>query len=277
VNIAATLAPGVYSPPKSVSVLLNAIEHSIDIGALNPNVWISQGATITVPLTARVLSNGSAQSNVQVIYFLVAGSGTLSAASAQTNVNGCATVNLSVSEIASQAEVMTCVSGGSPCSPFNFYVTPLAQQNLQAVAGAGQISTGQAFQPVVVRVMNSSSPPNPVLAAPISFLTMVLRRQGSSGEGGGGECDVNNSGMPVILSAIQSLTSTDINGLANVVPSSGGFDPPVEVDVGVTAGSGVMLDFPLQVLPSMGIGSSAKQGISAKRPLRGPESAVEMR
>jgi hypothetical protein len=268
VNIAATLAPGVYSPPKSVSVLLNAIEHSFDIGVLNPSVWISQGATVTVPLTARVLSYGLPQNNVQIFYFLVAGWGTLSAASAQTNVNGYATVNLSVSQIASQVEVMTCVSGGSPCSPFNFYVTPLAQQNLQAVAGAGQISTGQAFQPVVVRVTNSSSPPNSVLAAPISFLTMVLRRQGSSGDGGKGESDANNSGMPVILSAIQSVTSTDINGLANVVPSSGGFDPPVEVDVGVTAGSGVMLDFPLQVLPSTGTGSSGREEVPARHPLR---------
>ena len=268
VTIAATLAPGVYSPPKSVSVLLNAIEHSSDIGAINPNVWISQGATITVPLTARVLSNGSPQNNVQVTYFLVTGSGTLSAASAQTNVNGYATVNLSLNQVASQVEVMACVSGGSPCSPFNFYVTPLAQQNLQAVAGAGQISTGAAFQPVVVRVTDSSSLPNPVLAAPVSFLTMVLRPQGSTGGGAGGESRPDNSGMPVILSVVQSFASTDLNGLANVVPSSGGFDPPVEVDVGVTAGSGAMLDFPLQVLPGSGTGSAAMQGMPARHPLK---------
>lgn len=187
VTITATLAPGVYGPAKSASILLNAIEHSSDIGVINPNVWISQGATITVPLTARVLSNGSPQNNVQVTYLVVIGSGTLSAASAQTNVNGYATVNLSVSQIASQVEVMACMAGASPCSPFNFYVTPLAQQSLQPVAGAGQISTGPAFQPVVVRVTDSSSPPNPVLAAPVSFLIMVLRPQGSSGGGGAGE------------------------------------------------------------------------------------------
>ena len=42
---------------------------------------------------------------------------------------------------------------------------PLAQQLLQPVAGAGQVSTGQAFQPVVVRVTDLSSPPNSVVAA----------------------------------------------------------------------------------------------------------------
>jgi hypothetical protein len=150
----------------------------------------------------------------------------------------------------------------------------LAQQNLQAVAGAGQISTGQAFQPVVVRVTDSSSVPNPVLAAPVSFLTMVLRPQGSSG--GGGDGKVGNSGMPVILSVVQSFATTDFNGLANVVPSSGGFDPPVEVDVGVTVGSGAMLDFPLQVLSGTGTGSSGREALPAKHPLVKPsDSAIQ--
>jgi hypothetical protein len=267
VTITATLAPGVYSPAKSVNVQLNAIAHSADIGALKANVWVSQGATITAPLTARVLSNGSPQNNVQVTYFIIAGLGTLSATTAQTNINGYATVNLSVSQIASQVEVIACVSGNSPCIPFNFYVTPLALQKLQAVAGAGQISTGQAFQPVVVRVTDSSNPPDPVLGAPINFLTMVLRSQGSAGGGGPGEDKAGNPGMPVILSSVQSLATTDVNGLANIVPSDGGFDPPVEVDVGVTAGSGAMLDFPLEVLPSMGTGSSESGTLPTRHPL----------
>lgn len=83
--------------------------------------------------------------------------------------------------------------------------------------------------------------------------------------------------MPVILSVIQSFTSTDVNGLANVVPSSGGFDPPVEVDVGVTAGSGAMLDFSLQVLPSTGIGSSNKEAMPARHPLREPGKGQAIR
>jgi len=277
VTITATLAPGVYSPAKSVNVQLNAIAHSADIGALKANVWVSQGATITAPLTTRVLSNGSPQNNVQVTYFIIAGLGTLSAASAQTNINGYATVDLSVSQIATQVEVIACVSGNSPCIPFNFYVTPLTLQKLQAVAGAGQISTGQAFQPVVVRVTDSSSPPDPVLAAPISFLTMVLRSQGSAGRGGPAENTAGNPGMPVILSSVQSFATTDVNGLANIVPSDGGFDPPVEVDVGVTAGSGAMLDFPLEVLPSMGTGSSERESLPARHPLREAAGGLAIR
>lgn len=126
---------------------------------------------------------------------------------------------------------------------------PLAQQNLEPVAGAGQVSTGQAFQPVVVRVTDSSSPPNPVLAAPISFLMTILRPEGTSG-GGGGETNSGNSGMPVILSVTESNTTTDVNGLASIVPTGGSFSPPLEVDVLVTAATGASLDEPLQLFPS---------------------------
>ena len=55
-NITATLAPGVYSPSKSVAATLNAVESSTDIGLLNSQVWISQAATVGVPITAGVLS-----------------------------------------------------------------------------------------------------------------------------------------------------------------------------------------------------------------------------
>lgn len=261
VTITATLAPGVYSPAKSVSVILNAIEHSSDIGILTANVWISQGATLTVPITTRVLSNGAPQSNVTVGFSVVMGAGSLSTATAQTNVNGYATVNLSVSQLTSQVEVIACVASSSPCAPFNAYVIPLAQQVLQPIAGAGQISTGQAFQPVVVRVTDSALTADPVMGAPVGFLTTVLRPQGAgSGDG--------NSGMPVILDVTQSNTVTDVNGIASIVPPSSGFSAPFEVDVAVTAGSGMMLDFPLQVLPSLGTGSSGKEVLPARHPLR---------
>lgn len=118
---------------------------------------------------------------------------------------------------------------------------PLAQQVLLPVSGGGQISTGQAFQPVIVRVTDSSSPPNPVMAAPINFLMTVLRVAENSGNDG-------RNPMPVILKVSQTATTTDFNGFANIVPSPSGFSAPVEVDVYVTAGVSASLDYPLQVL-----------------------------
>jgi hypothetical protein len=267
VTITGKLAPGVYTPVKSVSVALNAIEHATDIGFTTANVWMSQGTTLSVPITARVLTNGSPQSNAQVSFVVAYGSGSLSATTAQTNVNGYATVYLSVSQILSQVEVVACVASSSPCAPFNAYVVPLAQQILRPVAGLGQISTGQAFQPVVVRVTDAGF--DPVIGAPLSFLTTVLRPQGS-GNGGG-------SGMPVILEVTQSSTTTDVNGLASTFPPSSGFSPPFEVDVAVTDGAGGMLDFPLQVLLSSGTGSSGNEVMPARHPLRKPGQGIETR
>src|SRR5208283_658333 len=65
-TITATLAPGVYSPSQSVSATLNATESASDIGVFTPYLYIAQGATVSVPLTARVLSNGVPQSNLDV-------------------------------------------------------------------------------------------------------------------------------------------------------------------------------------------------------------------
>jgi len=250
-TITATLAPGVYSPAKSVSATLSATESAPDIGISTTYLWISQGATVSTPLTARVLANGMPQNNVTVDFTVVHGTGTLSAGSALTDSNGDATVTLSVTQIAALVQVSACVGpANAPCQTVYANPVPLAQQQLQPVSGAGQISTGQAFQPVVVRVTDSSSPPNPVLAAPVLFQTTVMRPVGSPPGGGNGETNPINPVTPVILSVSQTNATTDINGLASVVPSSGGFSPPVEVNVAVAAGTNAQLNYPLEVLPA---------------------------
>ena len=256
-TVTATLAPGVYSPAKSVTATLNATQSSSDIGVSTPYFWISQGATVTVPLTARALSNGVPRSGAQVNFTVVNGAGTLAAASAQTNSSGYASLNLSVTRIAGLVQVSACVTpGNAPCAMFYANPVPLSQQKLLPVAGAGQVSAGQAFQPLIVRVVDSSSSANPVIAAPVLFQTTVLRPGGTSPTPGDPETSSGNPAMPVILQVAQSSTTTDANGLANIVPARSGFSPPLEVDVAVTAGTAALLDFPLQVLPAPTLTSS---------------------
>ncbi|MGC2472935.1 MAG: hypothetical protein WA485_01260, partial [Candidatus Sulfotelmatobacter sp.] len=252
-NITATLAPGVYSPSKSVSATLNAVEHSTDIGLLTSNVWISYDATVGVPITARVLSNGSPLNNVQVNFSIVTGTGTLTAGSAVTNPGGYAGVMLNVNAVSAALRVSACVApSNSPCSLFYANVVPLALQVLEPISGGVQISTGQAFQPVIVRVTDSSSPPDSIMAAPVNFFMTVLRNgKGSVGNDG-------NPVQPVILAVSQTSASTDMNGLANIVPSASGFGAPVEVDVSVTAGNSA-LDYPLQVLQPQSNQNTAPQ------------------
>ena len=256
-TITATLAPGVYSPVKSVSGTLNAIESSSDIGVLNPYLWISEGATVSLPLTARALSNGVPRTNAQVNFTVLAGSATLSAVSAQTDSSGNATVTLTVPQIASLVEVSACAApGNAPCAIYYLNPVPLSHQVLELVSGAGQISTGPPFQPVVVRVVDSTTPQNAVTAAPLVFLTTVLRPGGTDSAGGDGETNPGNPAMPVILSVSQTSATTDVNGLANLVPSAGTFDPPLEVDVSITAGTSSYLDVPLELYPAPSSNSS---------------------
>jgi hypothetical protein len=271
-TITAILVPASYGSSKAVSATLNATESASDIGVSTPYLWISQGATVSIPLTARVLSNGTPQNNVKVNFTVVNGSGTLSAASAPTNSTGYATVTLTVAQIAALVQVSACVAPGNvPCQTIYANPVPLANQILQPVAGSGQVSTGQAFQPVMVRVTDSSSPPNSVIAASVAFLTTVLRPGGTSPGSGSGETNPTNPtnpAMPVILQVSESSATTDINGLASIAPSPGGFSAPLEVDVAVTAGIAVALDYPLEVFPALA-GSNSSEGTaptSVRRP-----------
>jgi hypothetical protein len=148
-----------------------------------------------------------------------------------------------------------------------FYVNsvPPSQQVLQPVAGGGQVSTGQAFQPVLVRVVDSAASPHSVIGAPVNFLTTVLRGGGFVPGVDHGDTNPGNPGMPVILKVTQSIAVTDSNGLASVVPSGGGFSAPVEVDVSATAGTSAFIDNPLFVMPAPPSGPG-----SGSMPVRAP-------
>ncbi len=240
-TITATLAPGSYNPAQSVSATLSATEPASAIGALAQYTWIAQGATLSVPITVRVLNNGTPQSGATVNFAVAVGSGTLSAASAQTNSNGYASVSLSLAQFSAAAQVNACVApSNAPCQQIYFNIVSPPQMNLQTVSGGGQISTGSAFQPLVVRVVDSASPPDLVLGAAVTFQTMVMRPAAGTS---------NEPTTPVMLSVSQSSVSSDANGLASIVPSSAGFTGPVQVNVMATAGTSAMLDFPLQLLP----------------------------
>jgi hypothetical protein len=66
--------------------------------------------------------------------------------------------------------------------------------------------------------------------------------------------------MPVILKVTQSSTITDGNGLANIMPASGGFSAPVEVDVRVAGGTNAVVDHPLFLLPAPSVGHGSVAG-----------------
>lgn len=264
-NITATLAPGVYSPAKSQTTTLYAIESTLDIGVWSPSLFVAQGASASIPLTARVLSNGAPQGSVTVNFKVTLGAGMLSAASASTNAAGKASVTLTLSQFAAETKVSACVApANAPCQIFDITPVPAASQQLLPFSGSGQFSTG-TFQPIIVRVTDSATPPDPVIGASVTFLETVLRPGGTSPVTGDGEMNPANPAMPVILQVSSSGASTDMNGLASIAPSAGTFSAPLEVDVAASASSGASLDYALELLPGMSAGSTGTTSPSVGR------------
>jgi len=254
--ITATLAPGVYNPTQSVAATMTATSTSLDIGVTTPLLWIAQGASVSVPLTARVVSLGVPQNGKTVNFVIGQGSGSLSAASAVTNSQGYASVTLTLTNFSSSVQVSACVApANAPCQTFSGNAVAAGLLQMHAVAGAGQVVAGTAFQPLTVRVTDSSSPPNPVLGASVLFQATVMRPVGNGLSQGSGESMAGQTGMPVILSESQATVQSDVNGLASIVPSVGSFTGTLEIQIQISAGTGLLQDT-LESVPDASNGNS---------------------
>ena len=247
--ITATLAPGAYNPAQSVAATMTATSTSQDIGVTTPYLWIAQGASVSVPLTALVVDLGTPKSGITVNFTITQGTGSLSAASAVTNSSGYASVTLSLTNFAANVQVSACVApGNNPCQTIYGNAVAAAMLNLQAVAGAGQVITGTALQSLTVRVTDSSTPPNPVLAASVLFQATLMRPTGSGLTMAPTDPTVTQTGMPVILSASQSTALSDVNGLASFIPSPGSFAAPLEIQIQILAGATASLQDEMEII-----------------------------
>jgi uncharacterized membrane protein YciS (DUF1049 family) len=256
--ITATLAPGVYSAAQSVAPTLTGTSSSMNIGVTTPYLWIAQGASLSLPLTARVVSLGAPQSAVTVNFIIAQGSGSLSSASAVTNSAGYASVTLTLANFAASIQVSVCVApGNNPCQTIYGTAMAAAALNLQAVAGASQVVTGAVFQPLTVRVTDSAVPPHSVLGASVLFQSAVLRPVGNDLTLLTDDPTVTQTGMPVILSASQNSVLSDANGLASFVPSAGLFSGPLEIEIQVSAGTTAALQDVMETFPSSTSGNTS--------------------
>lgn len=249
-TITVQLAPGSYSSPQQVQTTLVGASSPLDIALVPQTTSIMQGASMTVTLTARVLSNGVPLSGSTVNFQVLKGSAGLSAPTVTTNSSGYASTMVEISSMAGDLLVSACVGpGNSPC--LNFSGTSVAASGLQleAVAGSPQVVTaGQAFQPVVVRVTDSSVPAIPVLGAGVAFQFTGERAGGDSTIISAGDTNIQNNPSPVILFNGQSAAQSDMNGLAMWKPTTEGFSGDVAILGTANAGTG-QVPFALQTLP----------------------------
>jgi hypothetical protein len=256
--ITATLAPGVYSPAQSVAATITATSTSLDIGVATPYLWIAQGASVSVELGAWVVSLGTPQTGVTVNFMIAQGSGSLRSASGVTNSKGYASDTLILTNFTASVQIAVCVApGNNPCQTIYGNAVAASLLNLQAVAGAGQLVAGTAFQPLTVRATDNSAPPNPILGASVLFQSTVLRPAGSSLTLTPGDPTGTPTGTPVILSASQITTQSDVNGLATFVPSVGSFTGPLEIEIQVSAGTTAVLQDEMEIIQADNSGNAS--------------------
>jgi hypothetical protein len=238
-TLTAKLAPASYSSPQQVQTTLLGTSSALDLVLNTPPVWVAQGATVTLPIAARVLSNGVPLSGKTLNYQITAGSGALSAGSGITDSNGNVSANLQLSSVAASVRVSVCVAPtNSPCQILSATMVQTSSLQLQCVSGTLQLSApGQSFQTVAVRVTDSSSPPHPVLGASVSFLDYIGRMPGNEPVIWAGESNISQPGMPVILAESKATVQSDVNGIASFLLSTGGVSGNVAVIGTATAGS----------------------------------------
>jgi hypothetical protein len=244
-TVTIALAPASYTTPQTRQATVVATSSALDLVATTPTRWVGQGATLSVPLSVEALNLGAPKPNVTINFVVTNGTATLSAASATTSALGFATVNANITNQNADVQVIACVAPNNvPCQTFTLFSTPASLWKLETVAGSSQfVLTGQAFQPLVMRVTDGSGADNPVMGVNVVFNTTLAQlrvdssptggQQGGESAGGGG------GGMPVILGSSKVQVSTTVNGIASIVPSAGNVGP-CDVFIAVSAGSSTL-------------------------------------
>jgi hypothetical protein len=255
-TITAQLAPGSYSSPQQVQTTLVGRELALDLALVPQNVSVAQGATVNVNLSARVLSNGAGLSGQTVNFCqLTPGQGCLPGSwsvTTTTNVNGYAQATLPIASMTSEIDGSVCVGANSnPCQSFHVFAVAPSVLQIQAVAGTPQVvNAGQVFQPVVVRVTDSSVPANPVLGATVTFQFTGERAGGDSTVISVGDTIIGTNPSPVILFNGQSAALSGATGLASWQPTTEGFDGDMAI-LGTAIVGTAQAQFALQTLPPL--------------------------
>jgi len=256
-TITAQLAPASYASPQQVqTTLVGKPKLPLDIALFPQNVSVAQGATVSVNLTARALSEGNGLSGQTVNFCqLTPGQGCLPSSwsvTTTTDANGYAKAAFPITNMTSEVDGNVCVEPNyNPCLSFHVFAVPLSGLQLQAVAGTAQVmAVGQGLQPVIVRVTDLSTPANPVAGANVIFQSTVERSGDGSPGTTGGDTTITPIPTPVVLSSSQASVTSDANGLASFQPSNAGFEGALQIVGAATAGSG-QAPFALQLLPPM--------------------------
>ena len=249
ITVIARLAPATYPSTYShVEGTLASYTSALELWGAPLSTKVAQAADLDLPLTVRALSNGLPSSGRTVLFQITQGTGTVTPSHATTNSNGYAATTLQLRQLSAEVDVVACISQ-SPCRTFTVSAVPASSIALQRVSGDTQITNyGQNLQPVVLRVVDSSSPPSPVRKAPVSFLKIVYKWEGPAFPIDRDEFHLQNPRDHVVLSSSQGVLYSDADGLVSIpVPLDSQWGA-VLVDVVATAGTDAFQGMELQAL-----------------------------
>jgi len=252
-TVTAQLAPLVYPGIQAQSTIVSTYDPK-NIALTPYKLWVMEGTTIDVPLTARVVtSTGTAVSGLKLNFNLIKGTASLSTTSANTDSSGYAQSNLHVDSLSGEVDVRVCAdAGGITCPTFSLFKVAASDLKLLPVAGSGQVlPLGRGFAPLWVRVVDSSTPPNPVYGAAVTFENNLFQLGATPPVQGGGDDNVpTHPAQKVKLGSSQTVLLSDNDGFANILPPNGDGSRALEVDIAVTTGARAFLNYALQSVPA---------------------------
>jgi hypothetical protein len=241
-TLTAFLAPASYPSPKSVQLTLLGSSSSLAISLDNQQLWVAQGATVDIPLSARVLSNGVPVSSRTVEFQVLQGTASLAAPASVSDLSGIASNSVHLANLGGGVLISACVMPGNvPCQNFSVTAVPASTQSLQAVSGTRQaLASGQTLRPVVVRVTDVTSPPHPVIGATVAVQDIVSRIDPASDPLNIGGILIGRNPAPVVITSSRFAMISDNNGQIAIVLSPGNASGSVQIQGTASAGVGVI-------------------------------------
>lgn len=211
------------------------------LAAVTPQVRLLSGSSQTISLPVRLLSGGSGMSGKTINYSLVSGSGTFGTSSAVTDLTGSASANLTVTNFTASASVNACMA--TTCAQFSIFPIAANAVALQTISGDAQmIAVGQSPQPVILRVVDTATPPNVLTGVPVTITGAVFAASRPDCALDTGIC---RPAMPHALATFSATLTSDANGLVSYTPAlQAGWGA---VNVGMTATAGTIASQPLSL------------------------------
>lgn len=193
-----------------------------------PTLWCSpqvlnlpQGASAVVPLKVLAIANGVPQPGRSVGFDVYpAGAATLSTSTATTDQAGAIAITVSVTNLQGEIDVAPYFTGSvaSHLTRLRLFRVAATAQKLQLVSGDGQVTSG-GFGSVVVRAVDSASPPDLLPGVAVRFTAVAYRPARVAARGGAGDYATGRFAQRAVVGVEQATVTTDTQGRASYTPS----------------------------------------------------------